>query len=156
MKKLILFLIFISVVQMCYNINLISAQEGKDKEAQEIKRVIENFLMDFSRQDLDSMMNQVSIGYSDVGPDGNIIDYAQYKTNVKNLMENRFKTYIDYSINVLNVLKLDIQENKATIEFEFKWQGFNLDTLKDDSEIHKGMVSLAKENGSWKITQYKY
>lgn len=136
--------------------NTIFVLAQEDKEIQGIKRLIENHLMGFNKRDLDSMMSDVSTRYSDMSADGNAIDYAKFKSMAKNLIENVFKKYVDYSISDLAFLKVDIKENKAIIKFEYKWKGFNLDTLKEDSGIHRRIASLEKENGTWKITQWKW
>ncbi len=71
---------------------------------------------------------------------------------MKNIISNK---YASYSMDNLAILRLDIRDNKATVEIKFSWQGFNLDTLKEESGESKRLVSLAKQNGIWKITQWK-
>lgn len=145
MKKLILFLMLILVT------SVVLAQENKD--ILEIKKVVESFLKSNNLGDIDSAMQSFSVNYSDIRGD-KVEDYAKFRSILKNVIDNISKKYVDYSRSDLRILKSDIQGDKATLEIEYSWKGFNLDTLQEDRGKKKRQVSLRKENGSWKITQW--
>ena len=151
MKKWILFLAFALSIQIGYKITPILAQENQD--IRDIKRVIESFLKDVVYQDIDSAMLWVSISYSDIR-NNNIIDYSKFKSELKQLITALSKKYINGSISDLEIIKLDIKDQKAHIEIGYGWKGFNLDTLEEDSGKVRRIATLVKENGSWKITQW--
>lgn len=153
MKKWILFLLCILAVQSYFKIvPPVLGQE--DKDAQGIKKAVEGYLSGFLTNDIDSLMKNISTNYLDQS-DGDIIDYIKFKSNTENRMNNFLKKYVDNSNSDLQFSTLDIQDNMATVEFEYNWKGFNLDTSKEDSVKHKRLVSLVKENGIWKIAQWK-
>ena len=142
---------FALMVQTGYGIVPTLAQYEQD--AQEIKKVIEKFTESFVYRDLDSVMSQVSMNYSCATcKEGK--DYNTIKLKFQKLMHRVFRTYADYSISELRLNNLNIQDNNATVEVAYSWEGFNLDTLKEDGGREKKDVSLTKENGSWKITKW--
>lgn len=146
MKRRILFLMLLLAA------SIVLAQE--DKDALETKKVIESYLKSNNLCDIDSAMQLFSVNYSDIRRE-NIRDYAKFRYDLKKHINNISKKYIDFSRSDLEIIKSDIQDDKAILEIEFSWKGFNLDTLKEDSGKKKRQVSLAKENGSWKITQWR-
>ena len=149
-KKWSLFPMFILIVLISYKITPALAQQ--DKEILKIKKVIENYLGSFA--DLNSKMSQVSVNYFDIDKDGNAIDYAKFKSLSEDLIHTILKKYVDFSISNLEIIKSDFQENKATLEIEFSWKGYNLDTLKGESGKQKRLVSLVKEDNIWKIAKW--
>ena len=149
MKRWILFSMFILVVQTGYKTIPVLAQDNENK--QEIKNIIEKYLDSFVQRDLNSMMNLVSANYYN---EKDNIDYNNFKSNVEKNIVSCSKKYVNYSNSDIEILKLDIQDNKATVEIEFNEKGFNLDTLREDSKKTSRFVTLAKENGFWKITKW--
>jgi glucose-6-phosphate-specific signal transduction histidine kinase len=152
MKRWILFLLFILALQISYKIAPVLAQE--DKDTWEIKKVIEKFTESLAYQDLDSAMSQFSIDYS-CTTCSDAKDYNTLKSVLQKRMNDVLKTYTNFSTSELRLNNLNIQDNNATIEIECSWKGFNLDTLKEDSGKLQRSATLAKENGVWKITQWK-
>lgn len=146
MKRIFLFLMIMLVFQISCKITPVLTQE--DEVTVEIKKVLEGFLNGFALRELETTMKYVSVNYSDTADDGTVIDYAKYKAGTEKVMNNTFKRYIGYSYSDLKILKSDIQDNKATLEIEFSWKGYNFDTLKENSGKEKRSASLAKENGS--------
>ena len=153
MKNSTFVLLLILIFQSSYAIVPLLAQNKQD--AQEIKKVIEKFTESFAYHDLDSTMNQVSMNYS-CTTCSDAKDYNTFKFKVQKRMREILETYAGYSISERRLNNLDIQDNNATVEAEVSWEGFNLDTLKEDSEKIKMRATLTKENGSWKITKLQY
>lgn len=153
MKKFILFIIFVFAFQISYKIIPISAQE--DEDTQKVKMVVETFLKYLAYRDIDSAMQHISINYLE-GEGENIIDYARFKSSVVNRINTFFKNHTDYSISEPQLNNLNIKDSKATVEVEFNWKGFNLDTLKEEGGKAQRSVILVKEDGSWKITQWRF
>jgi len=151
MKKTIFFLVFVLAVQMNYKIAHILAQDDKDVLA--IKSSIETFLKNLAYGDIDSTMQSVSTNYSNRERD---IDYDEFKSRLKDNVVARSKEYTDYSNYNLDIVKSDIKDNSAIVEIEFSWKGLNLHTNKEESGIRKRRVYLAKEHGTWKITQWQW
>lgn len=160
MKKGILILVFILVAQFGYKIIFAFAAESEpalinvtqqDQDSAAIKKVIESFLKSITERDLDSMMTQVSKNYSAKSKDGSATDYNRFKA----YNERMLKDSVSISISNLNIIKLDISDNKATIVFKYNFKGFPLDTMKEIDTVHKREYSLIKENGFWKIVSYK-
>ena len=65
--------------QISYKITPVLAQE--DKDALEVKKVVETFLRNFSYQDIDSAMQYVSVNYSVIEENGSwkITQWGQLK-----------------------------------------------------------------------------
>ena len=155
MKKWTLFFVLIIAVQMSYKIMFMLAaeeesaliniiQENKDSIA--IKKVIETYYESFAQRDSNSIMSHISNNFSAILK-GKVVDYNGFKSYI----ESWLKDTVDISIGNLNILKLDISDNKATIFIKYNFNGFNLNTLNDINVIHKRQFALVKENGSWKI-----
>jgi len=83
------------------------------------------------------------------------LDYAKFKLINKNMMDKVFEKYVDYSISDLKITKLDIQGDKATLEMEFAWRGYNLDAVRKENGIQKRFIALDRENGAWKIVKFR-
>ena len=62
--------------------------------------------------------------------------------------------FTDISIIALQCNKLQIQGDLATMELEYTYKAFNLDTLQEYTKTLVRGITLAKESGNWKITQY--
>lgn len=154
MKKAFFFLVFVLAVQMNYKIVYIFSQDDKDVLA--IKSVIKAFVENQINGDVDSAMQSVSANYSSKEKDDTILDYAKLKSLLKNEAVGRSEKYTGYSIYNFEIVKSDIKNNSAIVEYEFNWKRFNLDTLKDESGISKRRGYLEKENGTWKITQRQF
>lgn len=151
MKKLSLSLMFFLTVQICLYITPLLAQENK--EYFEIKNIVETFIKNIAIQDVNSAMQLVSVNYSSKKGDS-IVDYAKFKSALEKGAASVSKKYMDISVADMKILKANIQNDKATLTIEYEWKGFNLDTLKDKNVKLTKIISLAKENGIWKIIKY--
>ena len=152
-KNKILFLLFVLIVQISFVILPTLAQT--DKDIQEIIISLENFFVDFSLCDFDSLMSKISARYHGVSFEGNEIDYTKFKTITKANIDGLSKKYIENSITNLQILKSYIQNDEVTVLVQYSWKRFNLETAQDESIEPKNLFSLVKENGSWKITVWK-
>lgn len=152
-KSIFLFLLFIFTFQIGNKISPVFAQT--DKSIQDIKEVIEQFLEGMAHRDLNSVMKHTSIHYSSTDKNGKVIDYDGRKAEVEKNMTYRSHVYTDFSISDLQILASDIQDNRAIIDIQWNWKGFNLDTLKLVNGISKRRVALTKEDNTWKIIQMK-
>ena len=150
MKKLILVLFFIALSQIIFKIMPVLPLDDES----EIKNVITEFLNALSEKNLNSVMQCISVNYHYI-QHNNFIDYYKFKSELERLISNHEKRFIDDSFTNLKIRKLDIQNNKATVEIEFILKDFNLDTLNERTTRRVRSLTLIKENGSWKITQYK-
>ena len=152
MRKRIIILVFLLLVQSGYTIMPVSAKGTKsnaaeqEKDSIEIKKVIEAFIDCGIRGDLAGAMSYASkefsgvIGYS-------TLDYA----GLKRYFENMFEKTADRSISNFNVLELSLEGNKATILVEYGTKAFNLKRAKDIEQLRKIKYGLIKEGGAWKI-----
>ena len=150
MKKLILVLFFIALSQIIFKIMPVLPLDDES----EIKNVITEFLNALSEKNLNSVMQCISVNYHYI-QHNNVIDYYKFKSELERLISNHEKRFIDDSFTNLKIRKLDIQNNKATVEIEFILKAFNLDTLNERTTRRVRSLTLIKENGSWKITKYK-
>lgn len=126
-----------------------------DKDALEIKKVVETFLNSLQDRDIGSTMQWVSVDYSVVDKTGKNTDYAEFKSELEGRLNTFFANLTDYRINDIQFDNLDIQDSKATIEIQWSWTAFNSGTLNERDGTRRKQVSLVRENGYWKITQWK-
>jgi len=152
MKRRLSLLILISAALIICQISPILAQ-GMDDRA-EIQKVVDDFFKSAVSRDLESLMKDVSANYFDIWQ-GVTLDYAKFKLINKNMMDKVFEKYVDYSISDLKITKLDIQGDKATLEMEFAWRGYNLDAVRKENGIQKRFIALDRENGAWKIVKFR-
>jgi hypothetical protein len=152
MKRVILFLVFILAIHFAYRANLILAASEEDATA--IQKVIEKYLEGISKSDLDLVMSQLSLNYSGPGYRNiGVLDYAGVKSALAERIEMQ-KEHTKISISDLKITNLNIKDNKATLELEYILRTRRLDdTGISINERNTRSVSLAKENGSWKIIQ---
>ncbi len=153
MKKIILFIVLVLIIQGGYKIKLVLAQQKT--EIKEMSDVVQTFLESFAHGDIDSMMKQVSQNYSDKDKEGNIIDYAKFKSILEKKLDAFAKKYSNYSIVDSEVTGSNIEGNKGSISVVFSWKGFNLAASKEESGKRARFAALAKEDGSWKITKIR-
>jgi len=140
--------------QISYKITPVLATQ-EDEAAFEIKKVLEGTYHSLALRDLETMMQYVSVNYSATVEDGTVIDYTKFKARTKEFMDRIFNKYTNYSISDIKMFNLNIEDNKANVEMEYSWKGFNLDTLLEDSGKKRRAATLVKENGLWKITQWR-
>jgi len=152
-RKWILFLLFILIVQI--NFSILPTLAQTDKDTQEAKNLIEKFLVDISLWDFDSLFSKISTHYHDITPDGNEIDYSKFKIFLKNRIDDLSKKYIDNSITNLQILKSYIQNDEVTVVVQYSWKRFNLEAVQNESIEPRNLFSLVKEDGSWKITKWR-
>lgn len=146
MKKGILFLVLIVLIQASYAVVPISAQSSDEVE---VRKVVDNYFEGVSKGDVSFIMDQISTEYSGHDKEGNVLDYAK----VRPTMEENLKKFLNISINDLEITNLDIQNNKATLEVEYNFRALNQDTAENVNIKIKRLITLVKENDSWKIVQ---
>ncbi len=128
MKKIILFIVLVLIIQGGYKIKLVLAQQKT--EIKEMSDVVQTFLESFAHGDIDSMMKQVSQNYSDKDKEGNIIDYAKFKPILEKKLDAFAKKYSNYSIVDSEFTGSKIEGNKDSIAVVFRWKRFNFDWLR--------------------------
>jgi hypothetical protein len=126
----------------------IFAQETTD--LQEIKNTIENYYNGVSRKDIDSMMKQVSKNYYKKTREGKIVGYDEFKSQREEKILNATLKY-DFTISDINLLKSDIQDDKAAITIEFTQNRVYFGTHQKENKKFKRLILLAKDDGVWKI-----
>lgn len=154
MKKWVLLLVLISIVQVGYRITSVLAQSHEEtaiKEKAAIKEVIENYFRGVANRDINLIMQQISTNYSVLNREGETVDYAGFKS----LAEKRIANLVNSSYSDLKISNLNVQDNKATVKMEFNFKGFRLGTSNEIIAKRRALVSLVKEDGSWKIVQLR-
>ena len=155
MTKIVLILACILIAQQGYKIIPVLAAEAtltsvssvpQEKDAVEIKKVIEAFLECSVRGDIECSMNHVSEKLS-AAAEGKTLDYNGFKLR----LENIFQSTVDRSFDNLKVIELNVSDGKATILVEYHAKAFNLKDSKDFEILRKVQYSLIKEGASWKI-----
>jgi len=145
MKRGILFLALIMLIQLGYRIAPVLAQSNSDEA--EIRKVIDNYFKGATKGDLDLIMSQISNNYFQIDKEGNAIDYARARSIVEELL----KKFTNVSISDLKTVNLNVQNNKATITLEYNVSSFNRDFANNVTTKIEKSCTLAKENGFWKI-----
>ena len=153
MRKWILILVFLLTIQPGYKIISVLAEETKStsvspviqgKDSIEIKKVIETYLQCVAGQDLDCAMSHVS---------KESVTEIQFYNGLKLALEGLFKNTAHTSISNLNVIALDVADNKATIFVEFRVTRFDLNTVRNSENMRRVQYSLIKEGDAWKIVR---
>ncbi|KPK98816.1 MAG: hypothetical protein AMJ95_02425 [Omnitrophica WOR_2 bacterium SM23_72] len=154
MRKGVLFLLFVIMVQLGFNI--LPALSQTEKESREVKNFIKNFIEDFARFDLDSAFSKISTNYRgpSVGETPGL-DYNTLKTLLINNVKEESKKYKKkHEIYNLDFLKLIVKRNHAIVGVAYRWKGFNFETKQEDSGFRIHRFVLVKENGNWKIIRW--
>ena len=148
MKKIVLFMSFILAFQVCYRMNLVFSQKNTDTE--EIEKVIKEFVQAYVRNDITSVLHFISANYSEGGGTN---DYEVAKRKIEAEMARNSKGYIDSSAQItrLDIIELDVKNNKAVVNYETDFKALSLDDLKEHHIKPNVTIHLVKENGAWKI-----
>jgi len=139
-KKAILFFMLIMMTQINCRIAPALAETPDDESA--VKNVIGNYLKSISECNVEFAVSQISNNYSD--SDG--LTYEQFKFRLEKLLEE----VTNISITNIKISEPDIKDNKAMLEFKYNFE-VKRKTAESINSIHKRIVYLAKENGSWRI-----
>jgi hypothetical protein len=168
MKKLILFLLLILVIQNSLKSIPVAATAAAEEEEEattaatttaaaieeenkaKIIKVIEEIVNSFAYRDLDGIMKHISKNYY-VQQEAETIDYNEFRARMEDYFNQMSKQFTNISCGNLMVIKFDFQDNKANLEIDFDCKGFNLDALKDESERIKKLVHSVKEDDIWRI-----
>ncbi|KPK99037.1 MAG: hypothetical protein AMJ95_01075 [Omnitrophica WOR_2 bacterium SM23_72] len=154
MRKGILILIFILGIQLCCNTRFVLATDDKATIEKEAKEIVETFLQGFVNKNIDSMMQVVSVNYSEI-KDGNVRDYDKFKSEFKSFMDDFYDQYIDNSFSDIHIYNLTLTDDKVFFEVEWYGKAFNLDSLQEISGQRRRAVTLVKEDGAWKIAEWR-
>ena len=146
MRKLILFLALIFVLQVGYRVQAVLADDREENVL--IENVLKDYFKSLTNRDLKSLMNQISVNYS--AGNGNV-DKAKFKFGIEGFLKN-FK---NISISNLKLTKLNANGNKAHYEIDFNFKATDLSNNKRVSLKKRRLVSLAKEDGLWKIMRFE-
>ena len=146
MRKLILFLALIFVLQVGYRVQAVLADDREENVL--IENVLKDYFKSLTNRDLKSLMNQISVNYS--AGNGNV-DKAKFKFGIEGFLKN-FK---NISISNLKLTKLNAHDNKALYEIDFNFKATDLSNNKRVSLKKRRLVSLAKEDGLWKIMRFE-
>ncbi len=146
MRKWILLLILISVVQIGCWVTPVLAQ---NKEDAAIKKVIENYFKGVVDKNSDLIMQQISTKYSSKDRNGKAVDYSQLRSEAT----GRAKRNTNVRGSDLTITNINVQNDKATLEMKYTLNILNKDTSKESTVKPEDIVSLVKEGGSWKIVK---
>ncbi len=116
-----------------------------------IARVTKDYLKSFAAGNIESAMNQVSKKYTDFNNGGKPTYYDGFRVSLKEYMDRIAKVYSGLSLANLKIIRLEIKNNRATLEFVGTWAAFNLNTRMQDSGDMRRIFYLVKENGLWRI-----
>ena len=152
MRKWILLLVFILVVLSGYRITTVYLEKQKHDFA--IEKAVESFYEAISKGELGPVMNYISTDYAGFnvdmqGEQGEPFDYAA----LKSLFQIASERFVDFSFSDFKILKLNIQDNNATLIMECNFSTMDLNSGKERSGKAQREFSLVKEGDSWKITQ---
>ena len=150
MKKLGFLLLILAAQIVCKTAPLL-AQDGNNSQA--IVNIIKTFYESDVKGDLDSAANQLSPNFSIV-VNGERLDYDQHLVFMKKMQEQRAGRFLDCSIYNIKMTKFDISGNNAVAEVDYDWHGVDRETSQDVFVHKRRSVSLAKENGAWKIISF--
>jgi len=143
------------MVQLGIRISPVLAQA--DKETQKIKTFIGNFLQNSSSGNLDSAIRDISTHFMQISiRDKSKIDYANFLALMKEKRESLSKRYTDMSIDNLQILKAEKQDNTIKVLASYTWKAFNLETGQYVSLERNIDCSLVKENGLLKIVKWNF
>jgi len=120
------------------------------KDIQEIQKVWENALIGFANRDIDAIMKTISPNYSR-STDGTTINYAGYKTMIEINNAKFFSNHLSCSVDNIKILKSNITDKKAVVEFEYQLYAFNKDSMQWVTYALIQEVTFVRENGKWKI-----
>lgn len=150
MKWLLIVAWVFLMLQFCCGIDAAGAQENEDYL--KIENTVKSFIRDSYFSDINSIMQYISPHYS-YGKEL-AAGYAKFKAGMERFKTIFFSLYSNISVDNIQLLSLNIQGNKATVEVEWVFKGFNLNSLEEDILDVKRFCSLIKESGVWKITDW--
>ncbi len=153
MKRCFLILAFIFVAQPWYKVISAEGAElpsvsaaSQEEDRAEVKKVIENYLQCFNKQDFDCAISNVSKSFSGVVA-GKQKDYEEFKVFIERFITNM--THL--SISKPKVTDLKIEGSKANISVEYNVKAFDVNKAADFERAAKVKYFLLKEDGGWKI-----
>ena len=160
MKKITCFLILILAFQAGGWITEVFPEENNDAsynaDAQAVKMVVTKFFESLAAQDTNGVMQQISKNYLETDKEGNMIDYAIFKSRVEGWLNSGQTGVIDRKLVEVFFLNLNIQGDKAITEAECTWSALDLDRLEEGTRKLKRKISLSREDGQWKIRNIVY
>ena len=151
------FLIFAFILAFQSNPKLISvliAQEElvlvnpiqQDADIIDVKKVIEIYLQNFAKRDINSTMTQISKNFSG-NMDGIVLDYDGFQA----ALETSLKRNLEIIISEIKIDVKSILNDKAVANVEHRFQTFNINRLENTDVIIRIQLILAREGKSWKI-----
>jgi len=120
------------------------------EDAREIQKVWKNALTSFVNRDIDAIMKTISPNYSR-SIDDTAINYDGFRTIVETNDAEFFSNHLSCSVDDVKILKSNIADNKAVVEFEYQLYAFAKDSMQWVTYRMIQEVTFAKENGDWKI-----
>jgi len=115
-----------------------------------VTNVVNDYMTALEKRDKDALMMNISNRYKAQNPLTNIQeDYTSFQSRVGSYC----RRMANVSISDLKINQMDIQDNKATVEIEYKFSGLNTKLNMDVSLVRKAEFILEREGDSWKIIQ---
>lgn len=141
-----------SCVQAAVNMAEAFAAQGpsKDKDIREIRKVWEKVLTAFANRDIDSAMELVSPDYSKK-TDSETINYDGYRKLAEANDADFFSKRISCHLENLKILKSDITDNRAVVDFDYTFRAFDKNSMRWISYRAAQEVTFFRENDKWKI-----
>ena len=152
MKKVVIVLMFIALFQItCMKVTIVSAQT--DQDTWDIQKVIKEFIESAEYFDFDSAIQLVSPNY--YSSSSRSKNYNAFRTTLQRGLGYAKESTIDVLVSEIQFKNLVIQDGKASVDVEYAYKAYDLDTLKEISKEIKRNVGLAKEDGVWRITRWE-
>jgi CHAT domain-containing protein/tetratricopeptide (TPR) repeat protein len=111
-------------------------------EQANVRRVVDQFFAAFQQKDLSSVMGL----WSEKSPDLNA---------GRQIMQQTFATYRTIEIKDLQLNRITVETNNATIQVTFDLNGVSTQADVATTSLHTiRMIHLVKETGNWKVWKY--
>ena len=160
MKKWVLILSFILIVQTGHKIVSVLAEEAEstpanpaiqEEDSTAVKKTINDHFQCINLHDINCLMSHISKEFSGTVLNG-IVNYDGLKLS----FEDFFKNTVDESITDVNINELNVSDGKATAVIEYATNGFSMLTNTNFKVLRKVRDTLIKEDGTWKIASIMF
>lgn len=153
-SKVFIFLFFFTLCLMSFDVCLTRAQQDTaniDKDIQEAKSALLDYLEAGNNQDLDAIMKKISPNYSEF-MQGINVDYGLFKQRMEYYISESKKCCLDEAIANFTFFDTPtIKDGKAVLPCEYENTFLDINTMERNSQRRKRVFTLIKENDEWKI-----
>jgi hypothetical protein len=145
-KTWILFLIMCS--GLCAGVHAVA---GGNADSEAIKQTVMGHLEGYLTCNPELIMSYIAPDFSSTDSRGDPVTYERYKARVK----SRTKNFINNAFKNVKIKNVQIHGDSASLEEEHDFRWFNVLENEDQEGTIRTAVKLKKENGAWKITDFR-